>query len=436
MINKNIIKQLYSYIGFIWLLFMLAFPSDFQTVKYASMIMLLIFSMADFVLNQKTIHRNIIIGTTVWISYFLFSLSLGISRGYTIDFPLINIYFITPLVAVLLSTIIDTSEKLMKTNKYLIIITFIIVIIDFVYILDRMSLISIPFDFQTSIFGSVFVTDSKLEFRITNQSSLIFLLPYCTSLYMTNGINSKKEKIVLATTILLGLIITIMSGRRAFQAVVFLAFILTPMYKTISKNNQRFNLAGYLKKGMVLILLLPIVGYLLIAVIEKLLGIENVISSFWNTFLSAFDFTSGSGEIRADQSSALLSGWGDSPLIGHGINSFDKNLIRSHGTPWSYEMVYIALLFQTGMLGALLFFFISVFIIIRNLKKSYLLKGVYASYYISISTAFTSFLIAGSSNPMVYYVWAWAIALVSYQNFSVNNGEEIALREVIEHEKN
>lgn len=419
MIIQSINEKIYSFIGFAWLFFMLAFPSDFQAIKYVTMIILLLYSFADFILNKKSIHRNVLLGLLIWLSYFLLSLSIGINKGYNVDFSLINIYFVTPIVAVLLSTIVDTEVKLRKLNRYLIMITLIIVSINFLYILDRMSIINIPFDFETTIFGSVFVTDNKLEFRITNQSSLIFLLPYCISLLLTNGVNSKKEKIILGASIFLGLIITIMSGRRAFQAVVFFAFILTPLLRKFSKTSKKVSSRKNRKKLWVYILLSPIVAYIVVLIIEKVTGIDNVILSFWNTFLSAFDFSSGSGSIRADQVRALLTGWSEAPLLGHGINSFDSNLIRSQITPWSYEMVYIALLFQGGILGTIIFFFTTFSIIAKNLKKAYLSHGFNTSYYLSIAVAFTSFFIAGSSNPMVYYVWAWSIALISYQKSNI-----------------
>lgn len=419
MVYIDIIRKVYSFIGFSWLFLMLTFPSDFREIKYLTTIALLLFGFVDFILNKKKIHANILLGLLLWLFYFLLSISIGVNNGFIVDYSLINIYFITPIVAVLLSTIVDSKEKLIKLNRYLIIITLIIVSIDFIYILSKMSIISVPINFETKIFGSVFVTDGKLEFRITNQTSLIFLLPYCVSMLLTDGLSSKKEKMLLGITLLLGLLITIMSGRRAFQIVVIFAFFLTPLLNKFLKNSKTRN-RDIRKKFWFFVLISPLIAFLLLIIIQKVTSIDNVLLSFWNTLLSAFDSNSRSGLIRVTQVDILLKGWSYAPFFGHGVNSFDSSFVASKTTPWSYEMVYVAHLFQIGIMGTMIFFFTSFSIVRKNLKKANYRSRFLYSYYFSIAVAFTSFLIAGSSNPMVYYVWAWSIALISYQKINVS----------------
>jgi hypothetical protein len=42
------------------------------------------------------------------------------------------------------------------------------------------------------------------------------------------------------------------------------------------------------------------------------------------------------------------------------------------------------------------------------------LKDISGNYFFAILIGFVSFITAGASNPMVYYVWFWSIAFTSY----------------------
>ena len=89
----------------------------------------------------------------------------------------------------------------------------------------------------------------------------------------------------------------------------------------------------------------------------------------YKTFMNAFDPSQSSSQVRIDQSIALTEGWTKSLFIGHGVNSYVIDLIRNSRDPVSYEMVYLALLFQTGIVGFILFFLFSFLIIINLYNK-------------------------------------------------------------------
>ena len=413
--NSNFIDKVYGIIGFIWLLFMLMFPSDFKELKYMSLIILLLISFFEFFSRKKRISRNLILGIFIWLTYFLFSLLFGFFRGYSLDFSLISMYFITPLASMFLSNIINNEERFMSLNKMLILITFMIVSLDVIYILNRMGIISIPIDLNSPIFGSVFVNNQKLEFRITNQSSLIFLIPYIATLNFTHGYTNKKEKYLVITTLFLGVIVALLSGRRAFQIVVAISILLVIILLKFKKETFKFGRRKNPIKRLCQVLVVILVMISSYNWLGKALGLENLMGSVYQTFLSAFDFSAGSGEIRSNQTSMLINGWSNSPLIGNGLNSYLKNLIRSSKTPWSYEMVYFALLYQTGIIGITIFFGTVYFIIKKLYKRISTYESVTSNYFFAIMIGFISFIIAGASNPMVYYVWAWAFALIAYQ---------------------
>ncbi|RUR38706.1 O-antigen ligase domain-containing protein [Clostridium perfringens] len=401
--------------GFLWLLFMFMFPSIFQQIKYITLIILIIISFIYIIITKKAISKSLILGILLWLSYSLFSLLWGINNGYKVDFDLVNIYFITPIVALILSIIVDNKQKLIYLNKMLVIITFMIVVLDFIYILNRVGVLNIPgIDFNSPIFGSAVLENNKIEYRITNQSSLIFLLPYNIAIFISQEYKNKREKYLLFSTIFLGIIVTLLSGRRTFQFVVALAFILAIIFikLKIFKFNISMRNPCILKKitFFVFLLILSIFAY---KSLSDFTGIDNLFLSIKKTFLSAFDMSSKSGVIRTTQASLLIDGFKSSPIIGHGINSYLIDYIRSTRTPWSYEWVYIAFLYQSGIIGIAIFFSL-IYCILKKLY--YKVKGnrETRAYFFGIFIGFICFIISGSSNPMVYYIWAWSLALIPY----------------------
>jgi len=71
---------------------------------------------------------------------------------------------------------------------------------------------------------------------------------------------------------------------------------------------------------------------------------------------SAFDPQAGSGATeRLEQMSALFRGWEPRPMFGNGLGSFTHEVIRSEDRPWAYELQYSLLLFQTGIVGMILY---------------------------------------------------------------------------------
>lgn len=411
--NKlNIFNTLYIFVGVPWLVLMLMFPSTFTEIKYILIIMLIFLSIVEIIIKNKKLNSNLIKGISVWLFYFSFSLIVGVLNGFSIDYSLINMYFITPIVAFLLASIIDSEKRFIYLNKALIHITMFICLLDIIYILSRINIL--PFNFSFKIFGSTVISSNKLEFRITNQSSLMFLLPYVVSLYFTKGYDTKYEKFIIILTLILGFIVTLLSGRRALQGVFFLSFLLTFLFINIRKGNLNVKLKSNPIKILLRIIIVIIILCVIIGFLNKLLDI-HIIEAFYKTFLSAFDISESSTSKRVTQTLFLIEGWGESPIIGHGINSYSKDFLASSKTPWSYEMIYIALLFQTGILGTSIFFVDVYFISKKLYKKSKLIKNTSGNYFLAILIGYLCFVISGATNPLLYYVWAWALVFTSYQ---------------------
>lgn len=413
---RNLFNILFSVVGVSWLFYMFSFPSEYTVIKYILLILLVLFSLAEIIFLRKNQNKTLFLGILGWLFLCLSYLFLGLFNSYPVDFNLISIYFITPILSYILSQIIDSENRLKYLSKILIWITFFIVCLDLLYVLDVQNILKLGFNFKSDIYGSVSVSEEKLEFRITNQTSLMFLLPFLIAHLANNEYEkNKKEKYFYFLILLLGAIVTIVSGRRAFQIVVFASVVIS--YLLIFFKNKKIKIKFtpiFLLKNMLVVFTILISTIFLLNILSSLFEIDNFAESIFNTLSSAFDSSTSSGEIRKVQLSALIEGWKSSPIFGHGLSSYLRDYTRSYETPWSYEWVYVALLYQTGIVG-IIFFSYSIFKILGLLYYySNDLRQKYEKHFFSILVGFCCFLIAGASNPMVYYIWMWAIALIPF----------------------
>jgi hypothetical protein len=394
---------------------MLAFPSAFQGIKYISMFSLVVLSILELIM-KNTINKNVVLSISIWLLYFLISLIVGVINGFSVDFELVSIYFITPVIALIFSTIISNNERFIYLNKMLIYITFFICVIDLFYLMNVTKLILLPFEIDSEIFGSAVLSAEKIEFRVTNQTSLMFLLPYLITIYYSKAYDSIGEKRFIFSTIIIGLVLVIFSGRRALELIVLISFILSFFLIKLKKKSKSILTPkifyNSLKNIFGVVLLLMALFFYFFDTTNDFLDFSDAI---YSTFISAFDSTTESGDIRVKQSIALYNGWIESPLFGHGINSYSKEVIRSGSTPWSYEQVYQALLYQAGILGVAMFFTYIGLIIFNLYCKAGRLGLIENKYFLGILVGFICFVIAGASNPLIYYVWIWSIVLTSYR---------------------
>jgi hypothetical protein len=204
---------------------------------------------------------------------------------------------------------------------------------------------------------------------------------------------------------LMGLFFIFISGRRALQLTTLFSFILVFIISLITKKKINYSLYFYV----------GLIAFISLILIQNLLGINNIFEVLIKTILTAFatnDPNNPSGGVRMQQSLNLINRGLKSPIWGYGLNSYMVDNIRSGVTKWSYEMVYFAFFFQTGIIGISVFCFLVANTCIRLLKNIRCLNdNARANNYFAILVAFLCFIIAGSSNPFVRYLPIWIFVL-------------------------
>lgn len=387
---------------FLFLLLFLVFPNSLSLPKYIILVALLITSLKYPFKNYKKIY-----GLIVWLIFVFFSFIIGLKNGFEIDKSLLLIYLGTPIGGILISNTFEKKEMFDYLNKILLIIFYIVIIVDVIILLDVFNLVKI-FNSWFKYIGystSGIFMDDKVEMRIPNQTSLMFLIPY--SIFREDK-QSKLNKLMLV----LSFIVTILSGRRALQIIVMLSLIFNFL-------KGKLNIK---KVGIIFLTIFILV--ISLNKIGKILGVENIFASVKYTVERVFDKNIGSGRLRDIQRKDLFLTWTDVPLLGKGVNASSNNIIRSKRAVWSYEEVYLAFLMQGGILGFSLFWTIVLSGSLKLMKKSRMAIEYQQNYYKALLAGSLAFFLAASSNPMIYYIWFWSIFLISFNNNEKNKIEK------------
>lgn len=172
----------------------------------------------------------------------------------------------------------------------------------------------------------------------------------------------------------------------SFAAYIVLTFILCV------KDKRRF-----LKKAAVVLLVVAaavtMLNYMVFDgnLFGRLTGNENG-QEQTETVYPAPD---GEGNVRADQTKALLKQFFEKPLFGWGYGSYVPDYIRSETEPYSYEMFLPSLLMKTGIIGAAVW----VAAVVALLWLTYLL---HKKDFPAVLFLFLSFFLMVQTNPFLF----------------------------------
>ncbi|MEZ9539114.1 O-antigen ligase family protein [Shewanella sp. 10N.286.51.B8] len=391
--------------GFLFL--MLNFSGDFTILKLIVLIVLFGFSLFEVFFRKGIFISKKFVGfLLLLLSLFSVSYLHGLSNGFEFSTSLLNSIILMPLICAVLSVVIN-KERLLFINNTLVVATAFLLLLSFFYVGSKVGLYQMPsFLVEMKTFGGVKIGEEQLEFRLTNQPSLIFLLPYISTMLFFDKSSNKK---LLSILMFFGFIIVVLSGRRSLQVLFFFGIFLNVLLYILKYNvDLKFLfrlLFGSLVFVVILIIIFEIIGYIT--------GLKSPLDTFLNTVLLAFDKNDASGAIRNYQAEVLLNYFNDSPIYGHGLNSHPV-YIRNAIEKWSYEWVYLAFLAQNGFLITMVLLSCFVGIALKLLMNFKCSDRVENTIFGSIFSGYVCFVIASSSNPMVYFSWFWFLSIIVF----------------------
>lgn len=225
-----------------------------------------------------------------------------------------------------------------------------------------------------------------LQVTSHNVGSLFFISGYL--LYYAVANQSERINIRSITALLCAMLAAMLSGRRALQ----LAILLAPLFliftaKIFAEKNL---VVGRIIK-LWLIISLGVVMLLIFLFSNEYLYFGDFVERFAGIF-------EDDGGARTSQAASLFSAFLNNPFLGSGVGGTTE-VIRSDDAPWTYELTYLQILFNFGIIGTLAI----VFILFHEVWKiGCNARGGRLNYSIEVKSMFSGvlFLIFGAAtNP-------------------------------------
>jgi len=379
-------------------------PAAWQFIKIpiviVSVALLILYYLREI---RKELNILLIIWFAVLLSYGIIWSFIGELNSNPGVSDLFRLNVIWVVLYALYVFYIDTTDKFKSLVKTMVWATIAISLYNIAIALSAIDIIPNVNSFlavDDELTNTIGFYQNFITLQSNNIGSLVFLAPFVLALYVTNSSYFfGLSKRILAVSVLLAIITVLISGRRA----LWLEMIVTPFLlflfnlHNVDKSSIKPT-RSIIKFYLVTFLLLIATGLLL----TNYFGWD--VNLFKDRFTNAFE----SG-VRQEQAAALFKGFIESPLIGSGFGIGVEDVVRSYERPWTYELTYMLMLYNTGILGSTLYIIccgIIYLCLIRFIKNGLHDNAITSS----LLNAFTCFIIANSTNPYFgTYDYMWML---------------------------
>lgn len=329
-----------------------------------------------------------------------------------------QVYCIWPIIYGLVIAGVRSRRILLGLIRALTVSTIFIGIFSIVYLLIQTNILPenrlfdlISFDSDQQIFG---LGEGYIHMQFPGINSLPFLVPFslaalATCLPRILGVPSLR-RIWLWAAVFLSLTTVMLSARRALYLVTLTAPFLTLLFVSFQPMVERRLSREALLRVTVSGVLAAVVSLACLSAVS-----ETTLSGLADRFSVGFDFSPtsedhGASE-RREQFHALLAGWMENPILGAGHGSSAFGSIRSPESPWNYELYYLALLYQTGLLGFTAYaagIFWIYWMGVRVIRAG----GYLSALMVACLVGMSSLLVATATNPyLARFDGIWTIFL-------------------------
>jgi hypothetical protein len=407
--------------GHVQLFLLLVFPLV-PELFYLRAVLLVITLLAVAVLALKTgrsgVHPTVAIWTlSLSTLSFLFVLE-GFFAGAPGAGQTVAIYVIYPILYTFMMAGVRNERILFGLFHTLMISSICIAMYSVFYTLIQTGILPeskyfdlLSFNWEPLAFG---LHEGYIAMQIPGFNSLPFLVPFLFAASVACLPHVRRgrpyRRLLMWVACFSALTSVLLSGRRAFYLTTLTAPFLTMLFLSFQPVNERC-----LSKRA----LLRVTGSGILALVISLVSLNAIygvtLSSMVDRFSVGFNFSPTTEDegatARRTQYDALLAGWMENPILGAGHGAPVFGSIRSDASPWSYELCYMALLFQTGLVGFAAYAAGICWIYwmgIRVIRSGGYLSALMVACLVGLS----SVLVANATNPyLARFDGMWAIFL-------------------------
>lgn len=299
---------------------------------------------------------------------------------------------------------------------------------------------------NANLSGNRFGGSGVTKVRLTSASSLLAGMPFLMALaVMERGSLRPTTRRFVFSALPIGFLGLIMAGRQAGLVTVGLTLLLIPLLPRLFDPASRQRRSDGSRRSSMRLsgtqIVVVLLGTVFAAFAATRLGINpaRLVTRFLasigladdDTLVTAFD-------ARSSQITVLWRDFLESPLVGHGAGATTPDSVRNVEYPWRFEMQYHLLLFEGGIVAALLFL-AALRSGVRIVRRAIATAGFeHGPLLIASSVGAFAMLVANATNPYLrqvgLQVWIFLPLMLAHAS------QQIATREsatkVVEHGSN
>ena len=354
------------------------------------LLLLLLLLLVNFISKKASVGMaRPILFFSIFAAINVLALFVGVLHGNPdqaiIDGLRLGVIF--PMIIALLWTSLANFDYGKYINGIVELSAIFILVIITLGILQEMGVVYFyPMTFLEENSLKVGLHDGYLQVTSHNVGSLFFISGYL--LYHIVANQRKKINTLSVAALLCALLAAMLSGRRALQFAIFLAPVLL-IFIAIIFSEKKLVIGRIVKLWLIIVLgVMMLLAYLF-------LNGHLHFDAFVERFMQVFESDEGA---RISQAASLFSAFLSNPFLGSGIGGTTE-VIRSDDAPWTYELTYLQMLFNFGIVGMALFavlFFSEIWRIGCHARSSHM------HYSIEVKSMFSgaTFLMFGvATNP-------------------------------------
>ena len=381
-IKLNKLSFIQYWPSIILLLMMIIFPMNYQFIKLP--ILVLSFGISVY----KIYTKKLIIGSALWhfiLFYCIFGITWSLigflSKQYN-PIGFLRIYTLWPVILIIVFLILKEQKRLF--SKVLVFAGVVIAIMAINSILYTLDFPYVRFLMLIDPSQVVGIHSGFTQLNANYIGSLFFIIPFTFvySIYV-----ERKFKVMLNAALIIQLVAAILSGRRMLMltSFMFIMFFYLTRFIIKIKKNRVFFVFSVILASVLLLLLVVILLPKDHQFVQRL--------TFQGEFASGITY-------RLSKSLELISSL-----------SIVTFFTGSGGGNLAFEIVYVKLLNEVGIIGLSMYCFILLIPYYEILKK--IKRSKVDTIELSLLAGYTCQLLAMFSNPFESFDYIWTLVMPS-----------------------
>jgi hypothetical protein len=391
--------------GYLLFFLMLFLPTSYRSPKAALLGVTLLMVLAKIMIERRVRVQPAIMALTLLFAIVgSFFILIGLFDGAPGALRAGTVFVLWPLIYTTLLGGISQRRHIAGLVKVALYAALAIEAYTLIYILVARGLLPGWLYVELDQGQRVGFYEGFTRYALYSTSSLFFLIPMMIAMLFTwrdESVTGVRRSLIWIG-ILLGLVLVVLSGRRALLGSVIVALPTTiALRRALPRQKSRRRT----------VTVRTVIGLGVLCILAYQYAATNfgiTASSLQEYVLDPFvSDTSRTGTIRTEQSKALISAWRQRPLLGWGFGAVAPGSISSEDAPWVYELSYHALLFHVGLVGVLFYASGITWIYVQGIRLIRRGSGL-SLLMVPILTGTSCFLIANGSNPYLEkfdYLW-------------------------------